>query len=232
MKNQFKLTSMLFLLAGMALITVSFFLFLKGHQEEDLFYLNLVVSNLVYVIAFFQLFDMTGTTKEVAHTSSSLGMRWLALGCYTPLSIVLIVGSILFGWTFNFCLIGHLMLLFTLLMFFFFGTMVTKNEGEVMEEVQARRTRLQEIKNQIDILEMQCKLASDQACLEMVATLRENVHFITGSDNPMAIAIEDKLMSHLHLITMQIEKSSQPVEVITKGLNDCITLTELRKNHN
>ena len=132
MKDSSKIISILFLLGGLGIIIVAYFLFLKDVQEEKLFYLNMVVTCLVYSIVFLRATDIFGPVDKVAQSSSGYGLKWYGVWFYTPLALGLIVCSIVYGLSFSFCLIGHLVLLFILLLFFFLGSVVKNNVNEVI----------------------------------------------------------------------------------------------------
>lgn len=99
-----------------------------------------------------------------------------------------------------------------------------------MGNIEARKAGLKDINNQITLLEMNCKMGSGTVYLDKVNELREAVRYITASDNQMAITLEEKLSSKIQLIASQVERNSQPADVINAEFNDCMSLIELRKN--
>lgn len=230
MKNSSKIISVLFLLGGLGIIIAVFFLFLKDIQEEKLFYLNMVATCLIYAIVFLRATDIFGPVDKVAQSSSGYGLKWYGVWFYTPLALGLIVLSIIFGWSFNICLIGHLALLFILLVFFFLGSLAKNNVNEVVGNIEARKAGLKEIAVQIDLLEMQDKLSKGASYQEAIDKLRESVRFITASDNPAAVAFENKLIEKIRLIASQIEHNSQPSDIINAEFDECMSIIKLRKN--
>lgn len=229
MKNYSKIISILFLLGGLGIIIAVYFLFLKDIQEEKLFYFNMVATCLVYAIVFLRATDIFGPVDKVAQNSSGYGLKWYGVWFYTPLALGLIVCSIIYGLEFSSCLIGHLALLFILLLFYFLGSVVKNNVNEAMSSVEARKSDLKEIFTQIDLLEIQSKLGKGPSYQEAIDKLRENVRFITASDKPAAIAFENKLIEKIQLIASQIEHNSQPAEVINSEFDECMSIIELRK---
>ena len=227
--KKFKITSLLFLAAGLGIIIAAFFLALKEHQAEDLFYLNLVVTCLVFIVVFLRASDIFAPLDKVAKSSSGYGLKWYGVWVYVPLALGLVVCSILFSLSFTFCLIGHLILLFILLFHFFLGSVVQTNVNHVEDKIQARKSGLREIAAQIDLLEMQSRLTPGASYQEAIDKLREGVRFITASDNPSAVAFEAKLLEKIRLMTGQIERQTQPEEVLRKEFEECMTLIELRK---
>lgn len=229
MRNTSKINSILLLIGGLGIIIAAYFLFLKDIHEEKLFYLNMVTTCLVYAVVFLRATDIFGSVDKVAESSSGYGLKWFGVWFYTPLALCLIVLSIIFGWSFNICLIGHLALLFVLLLFFFLGSVAKDNVNEVIGNIEARKAGLKEISTQIDLLEMQCKLSKVGSYQEYIGKLRENVRFITASDKPTAVAFENKLIEKIRLIASQIEHNSQPADVIKTEFDECMSIIELRK---
>lgn len=230
MKNSLKKISILFLLGGLGIIIAAYFLFLKDIQEEKLFYLNMVATCLVYAIVFLKATDIFGSIDKVAQSSSGYGLQWYGVLFYPPLALGLIVLSIIFELGFNLCLIGHLTLLLILLSFFFLGSVVKNNVNEVISNIETHKAGLKEIATQIDLLEMQNKLSKGASYQEAINKLRENVRFITASENPAAVAFENKLIEKIRLIASQIEHNSQPADIINAEFDECMSIIELRKN--
>lgn len=228
MKNTSKILSILFLIGGLGIIIAAFFLLLKSYQEEDIFYLNLVVTCLVYSLIVLRLFDVLGSVDKVAQNSSGYGLKWYGIWFYAPFALGIVVASIIIKLSFNFCLIAHLVLLFILLLFFFLGSLVKNNVNEVIGKIEARKSNLKEIAAQIALLDMQNKLNVDSSYQELIDKLRENVRFITASDNPVAVALENKLIEKIRLITGQIERGSSS-GIINDEFQECMSIIELRK---
>lgn len=230
MNNSTKSFSYLFFVGGLGIIVAAFFLFLKDCQEEKLFYLNMVATCLLYAIVFIRAFDIFGTVNQVAKSGSGYGIKWYGVWFYTPFALALIVCSIVLEWGFNFCIIAYFVLLFILLMFFFLGSINKQNVNEVMGNIEARKSGLKDISNQIALLEMNWKVGSGSEYIEKVNDLIEAVRYITASDSPMAVTLEEKLSSKIQLIASQVEHNSQPADVINAEFKECMSLVELRKN--
>lgn len=229
MKNSSKIISILFLIGGLGIIIAAYLLFLKEVQEEKLFYLNLIATCLVYAVVFLRTADILGPVDKVAQTNSAYGLKWFGVWVYTPLALGLIVCSIVFELSFNICLIGHITLLFVLLLFFFIGSMVKNNVNEVISDIEARKVGLKEIATQIDLLEMQSKLSKGESYQDAIDRLRANVRFITASDKPSAVAFDNKLIEKIQLIASQIANNSQSPDIINEEFEECMSIIELRK---
>ncbi len=230
MKNISKLYIALLFVGGLGIIIAVYFLFLKECQNKNMFYLNMIATCLVYAIVYLRSFDIFGSVEHAAQSGAGYGLNWYGVWLYAPLALALIVLSIIFEWSFNFCLIGHLVFLFILLVFFFLGFTVKSNVNEVMSNIEARKVGLKEISAQIEMLEIQCKLGNVTSYLDSIGELKENLRFITASDKPVATMLEARLIDKIRLITSQVERNSQTVDVIHEELKECMKIIELRKN--
>lgn len=229
MKNINKIISIFFLIGGIGIIVASFFLFLEEYQESNLFYLNMVATSLVFFINFISASDIFAPTKDVAKSSSGYGLRWYGIWLYTPLTLILIILSIIFAYSFDFCLISHIVLLFVLLVFFFFAFVVKNNTNVVIDNIENTKAGLKEIYEAIDMLDMHNKLNKDSLYQEVIDKLREEVRYITASDKPVAVEMEGKLIEKIRLISSQIERNSQPNEIINAEFKECMSIIDLRK---
>lgn len=218
--------SLLFLLGGIGIIVAIFFLLLQKYQEPNLFYLNLIATCLVFAVNFICVFDIFGTVEDVAKVSSGYGLKWYGIWLYTPLAITLIICSICYEIGFNICLIVHLILLFILFGFFFLATVVHNNTNDVASKINARKAGL---RVQVDLLEIQCKLKSNMDYMDGINDIKEQIRYITASDNPLAIELETQIASKIRSLTSQIEHSSQTSDKIKAGFAECMSLIELRK---
>lgn len=230
MKNKSRIFTTFLLIGGIGLIIAFFFIFLKEIQDVKLFYLNMIMTCVVYAIIFFRTFDIFGAVEDVAKTSSGYGLKWYGIYIYTPLTIGFIVISILFGLEFKYCLIIHSIFIFILLLFFFSGFIVKNNVNKVIHDIEVKKSSLQKVIEQIDLLEMQCILNQDNTYQEPIDLLKENIRFITSSDQHDAIALEEKLIEKLNIITNQIKNKSEPSNVINDEFNECMMIIRLRKN--
>ena len=231
-----KYLSYAFLAGGLGLIIAAFFLFLQDSMQENLFYLNLVISCLVFAVIFLRTTDIFGTVNDVAGSGGGLGLKWFATWMYIPLALLLVIGSTLLSvggtlpsWGFNFCLIAHLVLLFGLLLFFFLGKVAQDNVNRTQATVAERKSVLAAVNSQLTQLELACSLRA-ASHIDTVRSLKEDIRFITASDNPSARAIEEQIYSRLRLITNQVEQGSQPADTIESELGECRILASQRKN--
>ena len=230
MKKTLSVISLLFLAGILGLVIAAFFLLLKDLQEEKLFYLNLVMSCVAIGLVFWRGGDLFGTVEKVGDSAPGYGLKWRGLLVYVPLAVLLIAASMIYSIPFKFCIIGHVALLLLLLGFFILGQASQENVGQVMSDIERRKSGLNDINSKLSLLEIACRTSPVGAGFaDRAEALKEAVRFITASDNETAVSIEDKLNSKIQLITSQLENGSRTSELIDEEFNECMTLVELRK---
>ncbi len=229
MNNTSKLFGWLLYLAGLGLVIAAFVLFLDECQEKNMFYMNMIVSCLIFSVAYFNVFDVYGLVSKVKDSTSSFGLAWIGSGIYLLSATALVVCSILLHLGFNLCLIVHLALIFVFCIFLFMGSIVKSNVNKAERDVKARKAGLDNINAKMTMLEIACSGGEGRQYLEAVESLKEELRFVTPSESAAALAVEDKIADKITLVTSQIERSTQPADVILAGLKDCKSLIELRK---
>lgn len=229
MKNKFGIINLIFFIVILGLIVAGYFLLLKDIQEEKLFYLNMIATCVVASMIYVRSSDIFDSVGKVASRSAGYGLKWTGLWIYVVLALALIVLSIVLRWEFTLCLLIHIALIIIVLGYFFLGSTASDNANRVIAETEERKSVLRQISNQINMLEARCKMGSGSEYLDTIATIRENVRFITASEKPEAAETEKKLLTELILITDQIGNASQSSDTINSELKDCLSLIEIRK---
>lgn len=228
MKNLSKAAVAAFLVGGLALIIATFFLFLKECQPENLFYLNLVAACMVYLISFFTMFDVVGTVDEVGRRASGLGLRWMSDGLYLLFAIALIVVSIIYELPFKVCLIIHIALLLGYLFMVFVSSKIGTMTSSFEEKEKERKSGMDQIKASLTGLKLKCRMSSDQACLSMLDKIREELRFVSPSNDAAARMIEDQILGVLSLVDTMLASSGNE-DKIKAELDKCLSLIDMRK---
>ncbi len=229
MDNTSKIFGWLLYFAGLGLVIAAFVLFLADMQEEKLFYLNMAFSCVIFTVAYFNVFDVFGLVSNVKASGSSMGITWVGSGIYMLLATALVVLSFVMPLGFNLCMYVHIALMFVLFIFIFMGLVVRNNVHDVERNIEVRKAGLTELNDKVSMLEIVCSTGSGRQYLGEVAGLKEELRFITASENRTAISIETRLSDKIALITSQIERGAQPSETVLAGFKDCKSLIELRK---
>ena len=228
MKGLSKALGAAFLVGGLALIVAVFFLFLKECQPENLFYLNMAVCCLMYIISFVTMYDIVGSVDDVAKAAPGFGLRWLADGTYIFSVILLVVLSIVYQLNFNLCLLIHFAILLLYLWAAFvasrMGNLVTKFEEK---EVQ-RKNSLEQIKARLDEVELAYRLPNAPSYIPKIEKIREELRYISPSDAAMAQTIEAKIVEALALVSVKLS-SNGVAEEIEAGLDQVLVLIDMRK---
>lgn len=228
MKNLSKAVVAAFLVGGLALIIAAFFLFLKDIQPENLFWLNLVASCAVYIIAFCTMFDVTGSVDKVGRTASGFGLRWMSDGIYFLCSITLIVLSIVNSWPFNVCLIIHVALLLGYLFMVFVSTKLGSMTSSYEDREKERKSSLEKIKTALTGLELKCRMTSNEAYLPVIDKISEELRFISPGNSGAAQMIENQIIDVLALVDVQLASPDNEAK-IKDNFDKCLSLIDMRK---
>ncbi len=228
MNNISKLLGGLLYLAGIGIVIAVFFLFLSQCQEENMFYLNMIMTCIIFTVVFANIFDMYGPLSLAKERGSSFGLNWIGATVYIPLAFVLVVFSIVFSWGFIFCLITHIIFFFIFCFILFMGFIVKSNVNTVESRIEARKAGLAEVNEKMVMLEVACSMGGGRQYLETVAGLKESLKYITASDDRAAVALEGRLADKIMAVTSQVD-GGLSYETVMSGLKDCASLIEMRK---
>lgn len=229
MKPLPKTIGILLMLGGVGIIIAAFYLFLAQIQAENLFYLNLIVTIWVFVLAYCNIFDLFGSVSSIARSSSSFGLIWIALGIYLPASVAMVVLSIVLHLSFSLCLIIHLsgLLVFSTAMLLAFVT--ARGVNNAMEKEEHRKQGQYSIESAIAILEADCTTGRLSECLPLVQSLKQECRFITPSSSQAAQALDAKIVAQIESAARILQKPSSTPESFKAEIDRCITLVGLRK---
>lgn len=226
-----KIISYLLLLAGWGVIIAVFFSFLRDILEAKLFYLNLIVSCLVYAIICFGALDILVPIQKSADENIGYGIKWYGIWVYVPIAVGLIIASIYYQLGFKFCVIVHIALLIFLSMSYLLASISSQNNREVESHLVNRRAGLQQIIHGLDLLDVQCMSKVNQTYYDSVKKLRDEVLFITPSNSPLARQLENKISDNIEAIVAHLEMNSPDDEWVTNEFEKCFQLLNLRKQH-
>lgn len=229
MESSHKTIGILLVLGGLGVIVAVFFLLLDDIQSRDIFYLNLIVSCLVYVLLVLRSNDIFGTVEQVAESGSGFGLKWRGLSLYAPLAVLAVALSFLLHLGFALWLIVQIVLLLMFLGYQFIGAVASSNVNMAIEVVEERKTSLNETKSRVDALEMACRMKGQMSYIESIESVKEHLRYVTPSVNPSALELEDKLKSRIEKMTSQIELGVYNQELAQQDFKECLVIIEMRK---
>ena len=225
-----RLIGYLFLIGGIGVIITVYFVLLRDKQEERLFYLNLVVTCLAYGALFLRSFDLLGSIERVGRSSASYGIWWATTRIYLLLSLGYVICSIYFEWSFKWCLVVQIVFFFLMLLGLYIGAIVNSNVERAGQRVERRGSCLQQINQQLRILEVKCQQVGTPQYLEQLSQLKEEMKYVTPSEDALARDLEAQLYDQLRLVGSHLEQGWEDAQdTIAERLRNCLELIQLRK---
>lgn len=226
-----RLIGYLFLIGGVGVIITVYFVFLSDLQEKPLFYLNLIVTCLAYGALFLRGFDLMDSIERVGRSSAGYGIWWASTGLYLLLSLGFVICSIHFTWSFKLCLVVQIVFFLLMLFGLYIGAIVNSNVERAGQCIEKRSSCLLQINQQLHILETKCQQAGTPQYLEQLSHLKEEMKYVTPSEDALARDLEAQLYAQLSLVGGYLEQDFEnEQDAINQRLRKCLDLVQLRKN--
>lgn len=205
--NTKNLLSWIALLLGIAVIVGAFLTFMN-HTSQEVLVLNLSVSLLIYALFFMDVLIPWVDWKDKSKRSiGSIGLRWAVTWGYATLAIgTMLACNLLFDIVFSVQLILHGIFLIVLIL----GLTGTLHASDKVAAVYEREETLQagvkDMRQCVSVLEQQMydcpRLAS--SIPEKIKQLKEELRYLSPSDNSEAAALEQQFVRMIREIGMEM----------------------------
>lgn len=228
-----KVLSWIALIGGEAIIIAAFLIF-RGNLAENILVLNMIISSLIYGLIFFDILmpwiDLNDKSqKKVA----SLGMRWIFTGLYMVTSIgVMLLGNLIYEWTFGWQLIAQCVLIFLLILAFVAILSASDKVSEVYEQEKLNRDGINEMKTAMINLKNKMNETTDLPInfINRIDTIEENLRYISPSNSKETYPLEKKFSQTVNEISFAISNYSMNEESIENKLKTIERLYQNRKS--
>ncbi len=188
---------------GEGLICALFFLGLKGMEPEELFYVNLGAASLAYILIFVHSFNLTGQFSRSSHSTAGVGASMVGVSLYALAVTALVVISYMGMLELPLALILHGAAIALLILFAIFTHSSVENVSSAMGEIEQRKESLSDIRSRVDSLEIEARLSENGTKYgALIVELREQIRYITPSDNSLAKSLEAKLAVEIQTMEM------------------------------
>ncbi len=219
------------MILGECFILFTSFLFLKQIEPTNLFALNVIILSLAYLLTFslwFNLFNIV-SLKSNSSTSQIGALTWGST-TYLMLSIGMIICSYLFEWELSIAIWAQCAALLPLLLSIVVGQVSRTTVSTALQQHEDRKLSLQQIADRISTLEIEIKCnSSDSQRILQIDNLKEQLRYITHSDNPKAKAIEANILNTIVDMTHIAHSTQQESDEWNAAVKKCFTLISLRK---
>ena len=222
--NSKKIVSILLLLAGEALIIISFLIFGKNFSTEILS-LNIVVSTIIYALFFIDiLFPMVNFGDKSHKAIGSLGLRWFFTISY---SIAAIAAMFFFNYgtptTITIQVIIHSILVFLLLLGLFTAVSSAQKTQSIYVEEKQTRSGLEEMKKSTKRVQLKLDQMKDISndIINSMNDLQENLRYLSPCDNPEAFELEASFLIQMKAVNDSLLITPIDDEHIIEQIENC-----------
>lgn len=226
--NSKKIVSILLLLAGEALIIISFLIFGKNFSTEILS-LNIVVSTIIYALFFIDiLFPMVNFSDKSHKSIGSLGLRWFFTLLYT-IAAILVMFFFNYGTPviFTFQLIIHSILFFFLLFGLFSAAISAQKTQAIYSEEKQIRDGLEDMKKETKKVQLKLEKMKDiskdisKDIINITNDLQENLRYLSPCDNPDAFELEASYLLQMRAVNDSLLITPIDDEHILEQIENC-----------
>ena len=227
-----KVTLFLLVYIGEALIIISFLYFGRNFTIRILT-LNIIVSSIIYSLFFFEFLFPIVDFKDKSHkTIGSLGLRWIFKSSYTVVSIVaMVIFNTVKPIDFNSQIIIQGILLFLLSIGLFMAMSASEKVHEVYLEEKDIHNRVENINITTNEIQSKLKQMKDipVELSTRINTLKENLRFISPSNNNDAFELETKFLNELKAIQERLFDIPLNNDKIIENIQNCERFFKERK---
>ncbi len=227
-----KIFSFFLLLAGEALIIISFLHFGKNFDEKILT-LNIVVSSIIYSLLFFSIIIPLVDFKDKSQrTVGSIGIKGFSTLIYVVLAVaVIVVFNEIVPLDFKTQIIIH-GILFLMLLFGMCFTLTASNKvHEVFVEETKNRSYLEDMKKIANDVQLKLEEMENvpKDIISSISVLKEDLRFISPCNNDEAHALEINFISEIKLIQNSLSDNPFNYDKVIEYIKNCKRIYKERK---
>lgn len=228
-----KILNIIVYILGVGLICAVFFALLPDILTENVFWVDLAVSVVVFTLFMFNMGRLVHSNDDMNTNWGSLGVRWFFMWTYAILAASGMVWMYFAALSFSIQIIIQSAFLLLLLFGFLFTMVINKQVRNVAQQQRADSTGLTDMKNIVARFEIH--ISSKNPDKNIVSTLNEikdNIRYMSPSPNTMALELENQFIEELSEALTSIPRSDKTLntdEVLSK-LKSCNIILQQRKN--
>jgi hypothetical protein len=232
MKNRTKTFGYVVLIAGLALIFTGYFLFVQQEKRNNIFWLDLSVTCLIFIVTIFTELGLFGFNFDFEKQVGGLGIRLSYIRFYSFLAIVIIITCYLYHVNFRYQLFFQLLAGFLLLIGYFFSYVSSRKAVTVQIEQSVQRKGKEEILKAIG--EFEILFSNDAAKFitekQKIDTIKETARYLSPTNNDSANEIDSEIASNIQQAYALAKTNTDDKAEVFLLLNKCEELLKLRKN--
>ncbi|MDR2928470.1 MAG: hypothetical protein LBV41_09795 [Cytophagaceae bacterium] len=223
----------LLLLFGEAIL-IAAFIFFRGETADNIFYMNIAVSTVVYGLIFLNYrapwIDLDDKSQKKI---GGLGINWLFTWIYVVLAIAaMLCTNVFYTFAFTTQLIIHCILLFILLLGMWASLHASDKVKEVYQQETTNRKGINEMKTAMQHLKDKMSDADglSESFTRRINSLEEGLRYISPSNNDEAYSLEHSFANAVNDISFAVFNFSTNEEAIENNLKKLERIYQNRKN--
>lgn len=217
---------------GEIILILCFFLLLDN-LARDIFWLDLGVATLTYVLLFFRsVRPMVDLDDRAGRDVSILGLSWVSVILYSVAAIGLMIGMQYNDVEFNYQLMAQIVLAFILLLALIAGSRMSAKRVEVFNEQRQMVSDLDRLRGDMRDLERTVAISSGLPAgfKSNVADISSQLRFLSPCNNPEATKVEGMLSNEIIRINSLCGDFEVNAEEIDRCFMACRQLLKERKS--
>lgn len=232
MKQKSQLFGYIVLIAGLALIFTGFFLFVPEEKRNEVFWLDLAVVCLVFLVTSLTELGLFGINFDFEKEVGGLGIRLAYIRFYSLAAIGIIIIGYFAEIGFRYQLFFQLAAAFILLVGYFFSHLSSSKAVSVQAEQDFQRKGKDEILRVIGQFEILITTNSTKFGAEKhkIETLKETVRYLSPTNNQTANELDSEIATIIQQAYLVAKNNDTGTAEIYTLLNRCEELLKLRKN--
>jgi hypothetical protein len=213
------------------LIISSFFLLTNEGKRDNIFWLNIIVASVIYLINVSNFFDFFSFNKSFESSIAGIGVRWFWVTIYSVIAILGIIFGLTMPIGFNIQLFYQSVILFGLIVSLYVSYIAASHSNSVTNEESLVRADIKQIAELLLRIEfsINSKGAEWEVERQLVLKLKDKSRYLSASNNNLAKELEKEFIQVAQLILSDLNKTSIDRQLIVKNLNHCDTLLKQRK---
>jgi len=216
---------------GEILIVSGFYILVPTDLRGNVFFLNIIVVSIVYLVNVFSFLDFFPSISEIDRTVAGLGIKWFFIIVYSIFALAILLIGLVTILPFKYQLVLQLFALFVLLGGLVISTRSSDKAQKLADQQGEERNRKQQI-NDILLrlsLDIKRKVPENEQELNLIEKLKEKNRMLTISNQLMAQELENEIINELSNLNRIVLTNDQNNGKILEVLNRCQILFDQRK---
>jgi hypothetical protein len=232
MKQNNKFLRYLLLISGLALIFTGFFVFFPNDIGKNIFWLDLSVVCLVFIVTVFTASWFFGINLDFEEQIGGLGILLIQIRIYSLFALTIIIIGYLVEARFLYQLFFQLAAVFLLLIGYFFSQISLNKSLSVQREQNIDRNGKEQILNAINQFEI--LISSNSANFgtekQKIDKIKETVRYFSPTNSQLASQLDSEILSTIQRAYSVVYNDSDGKSEVFSLLSKCEELLKIRKN--